>query len=59
MMVYSGNVTKRLLEKLLREQKRKAERERKMSFAEKLKVVDQLMVEGEPRVEETDDPLSE
>jgi len=39
----SGGVTKRLLERLLDEQRRRAARERKMPYAEKLKVVDRLM----------------
>ena len=46
-------VTKRLLERLLRDQSRRAEKERRMPFAEKLRVVDRLMAEGEPRVEDT------
>jgi hypothetical protein len=41
----SQGVSSRLLEKLLRDQERRAERERKMPFAEKLKVLDQLMAE--------------
>ena len=41
----SSGVTKRLLEKLLRDQERRAKRERKMPFAEKLRVVDRLMAE--------------
>ena len=53
MKASSHSVTKRLLERLLRDQKRRAEKERRMPFAEKLRVVDRLMAEGEPRVEDT------
>lgn len=42
----SEGVTKRLLERLLDEQRRRAARERKMPYAEKLKVVDRLMAEA-------------
>ena len=49
-MVRSRNVTKGLLEKLLRDQARRAKRERKMPFAQKLKMVDKLMAEGQPKV---------
>lgn len=55
MAAHSGNATKRLLESLLRDQRRRAERERKMPFAKKLRVVDELMMEGVPRVEEVED----
>jgi hypothetical protein len=51
MTTNSRGVSKRLLDRLLRDQRRRAEKERRMSFAEKLRVVDQLMAEGEPRVE--------
>ena len=51
-MASSERVTKNLLEKLLRSQERRAERERKMSFAKKLRVVDRLMADGEPKFEE-------
>ncbi len=54
MTARSGNVTKRLLESLLRDQRRRAERERKMSFPRKLRVVDGLMADGVPRVEEVE-----
>ena len=50
MTTRSGNVTKVLLESLLRDQRRRAEREKKMPYAEKLRVVDRLMAEGEPEV---------
>lgn len=55
MTVRSGNVSKRLLESLLRDQKRRAERERKMPFARKLRVVDELMTDGVPKIEEVED----
>lgn len=55
MMARSGNATKRLLESLLRDQKRRAEREKKMTFARKLRVVDELMTDGVPKVEEAED----
>ena len=51
-MVSSRGVTKSLLERLLRDQQRRAEREKKMPFAKKLKVLDQLMADGEPRIED-------
>ena len=51
MTAHSGNATKRLLESLLRDQRRRADRERKMPFARKLRVVDQLMADGVPTVE--------
>ena len=52
MKVRSSGVTKSLLEKLLRDQGRRAERERRLSFAKKLRILDQLMMEGELRVED-------
>lgn len=48
----SGSVTRHLLEKLLRDQKRRAERERRMPFAEKLKVLDRLIAAGKPKIED-------
>ena len=45
-MARSKGVTKRLLEKLLKEQERRAEREKRMPFAEKLRVLDRLMEQG-------------
>ena len=51
MTARSGNVTKRLLESLLKDQKRRAERERTMSYAEKLRVVDQLIADAGPEVD--------
>ena len=41
----SKGVTKSLLARLLRDQRRRATRERKMPFAEKLTVLDRLMRE--------------
>lgn len=55
MTARSGNATKRLLESLLRDQKRRAERERKMPFARKLRVVDELMKDGVPKIEEVEE----
>ncbi len=52
MTAHSGNVTRLLLGKLLEDQARRAERERRMPFAEKLMVLDRLMADGEPRVED-------
>jgi hypothetical protein len=42
----SGGVTRRLLEKLLDDQRRRSERERKMPYSKKLEVVDRLMRQG-------------
>ena len=50
----SKGVTKSLLERLLRDQERRAQREKRLPFAEKLRIVDMLMMQGEIRVE--DDP---
>ena len=41
-----------LTEKLLKNQERRAKRERTMPFAEKLRVVDQPMADGETKVED-------
>lgn len=41
----SGHVTKRLLERLLKDQQRRAERERKLPYAEKLRILDRLQEE--------------
>ena len=54
-MAHSSNVTKRLLDSLLRDQRRRAERERKMPFAKKLMVIDELMKNGVPTVEDVKD----
>ncbi len=40
------------MDKLLRDQKRRADRERKMPFAKKLRLVDELMAGGVPKIEE-------
>ena len=48
----SGNATRSLRERLLRDQRRRAERERKLSFAQKLRILDQMMQEGAPKVED-------
>ena len=53
MRTRSSSVTRHLLEKLLRDQDRRAKRERKMPFAKKLRVLDQLMMRGEARVEDS------
>ena len=42
----SGGVTKHLLEKLLKDQKRRAERERKLPYEQKLRILDQLMADA-------------
>ena len=52
MTVSSGGVTSHLLERLLEDQRRRAKHERKMSFAEKLRILDRLMTDGEPVVED-------
>ncbi|MSQ14001.1 MAG: hypothetical protein EXR47_07735 [Dehalococcoidia bacterium] len=46
MTVRSGGVTIRLLEKLLRDQERRAKRERKLPFAKKLEVLDGMWESG-------------
>lgn len=55
MTARSGNATERLLGSLLKDQRRRAERERKMSFAKKLRVLDELMTDGVPKVEKVED----
>ena len=50
MKARSSSAMKRLLEKLLRDQERRAEREKKLSFAKKLRILDQLMMDGDPWV---------
>ena len=47
----SGGVSKKLLAGLLEDQARRAQREKEMLFADKLRVVDRLMAEGPPKVE--------
>lgn len=41
----SGGVTNRLLERLHNGQAKRAEREKKLSFTKKLRIVDQLMAD--------------
>ena len=53
-MARSGVVTKNLLERLLRDQARRAQHERDMSFEEKLRAVDRLMAEGAPKFEDVE-----
>ena len=53
MMEASSGVTAHLLERLLEDQRRRANHERKMSFAEKLRILDRLMADGEPVIEDT------
>ena len=45
MTVNSKRVTKGLLDRLLKAQNRRSEREKRLSFGEKLKIVDQLMAD--------------
>jgi hypothetical protein len=45
MTANSKRVTKGLLDRLLKAQTRRSEREKRMPFGEKLKIVDQLMAE--------------
>lgn len=44
-MVSSRRVTKRLLDRLLKAQTRRAEREKKLSYTKKLRIVDRLMAD--------------
>lgn len=46
MTARSGGVTKRLLGKLLRDQERRAKRERNLPFAKKLEVLDGMWKRG-------------
>lgn len=48
----SGGVTKGLLDKLLKAQERRAERERKLSFAAKLRILDKLQQERRQQEEQ-------
>ncbi len=50
MAVNLGNVTRRLLASLVRDQERRAKRETKLPFAAKLKIADQLMADGVPKM---------
>lgn len=43
----SGGVTRGLLERLLEDQRRRAKREQKLPYAEKLRVLDRLMANRE------------
>ncbi len=45
MTANSKRVTKGLLDRLLKAQTRRSEREKRLSFGEKLKIVDQLMAD--------------
>ena len=47
MTANSKRVTKGLLDRLLKAQSRRSEREKRMPFGEKLKIVDQLMADHE------------
>ena len=47
MTANSKRVTKGLLDRLLKAQSRRSEREKRMPFCEKLKIVDQLMADHE------------
>ena len=42
----SKNVTGGLREKLLKDQERRAEKERRLSFAKKLRILDRMMQDG-------------
>ena len=55
MTVRSSGVTKHLLERVLNDQKRRTQREQRMPFSQKLKVLDRLMAEGLPKVEDAKD----
>jgi len=50
MTANSKRVTKGLLDRLLKAQTRRSEREKRMPFGEKLKIVDQLMAEHEATI---------
>lgn len=45
-MARSKGVTKGLLDKLLRAQHRRSERQRKLSFSEKLRILDRMQTEA-------------
>ena len=40
---------------LLRDQERRAERRKRLPFAEKLRILDRLMAEGPPKIEDVPD----
>ena len=46
---------KDLCTRLLREQQRRADKERKLPFYKKLEILDQLMSDGVPKVEKVED----
>ena len=50
----SSGVTKSLLEKLLSAQEKRAKRGREISFSQKLRVLDRLMAEGPPKIEDVE-----
>ena len=54
-MANSSGVTKHLLDRLLKAQDRRAKRESRLPFAEKLRILDGLMAEGPPKVDEGDE----
>ena len=51
MELLSGT-SEKLQAKLLREQERRAERERKLPFWRKLEILDQMMADGPPAIED-------
>lgn len=53
MTARSGGVTKRLLGKLLRDQERRAKRERNLPFAKKLRVLDSMWESGPTHTQES------
>ena len=57
MKARSGGVTKNLLAKLLKDQKRRADRERKLPYAQKLRILDQLMADANQNVDSEDRQL--
>ena len=54
-MARSQGVTKNLLETLLKDQARRAERERKLPYAQKLRILDEMIAEWR-RAEGFNDP---
>jgi hypothetical protein len=57
MKARSGGVTKNLLAKLLKDQKRRADRERRLPYAQKLRILDQLMADANQNVDSEDRQL--
>ena len=49
MTEHSGGVTQSLVDMLLEEQRQRAEKERKMTFAKKLRILDRLMQEAKKK----------